>query len=425
VDDLAQPRLRVLFLARLFAGLKPGLAEGRWNPAGVPAIYHLLEGLYADPEVDLMTVFCVKEADARFAKRIRRRIAGIGDTIILPYRTWLGPQTRSLNTAATELDSAARILALAARFRPDLVYASYATLLPAALLASAGYKVVLRFLGVVPHHRQIASGGSPVFRFLLRSPFAYVLSTEDGSDPAAVVPKLLRPGTPWSVRLNGCDAGLRGGEAPASDTAEDARERPVVLFVGRLEPYKGALDFIEAALALLKSMPDGADFILVGDGPLKAEMQGRVEAAGGSARIRFVGSKPHAEVARYLAQADIYVSTNMYGNLSNANLEALGAGTCLVLPTSDMALPLDTVTDTLIPGDVARRYDRNGLPGSLAETLGDLIRSPAEIAERRVRTAELARKLLKPWAQSVAEDLALLKSIARRSSAPAVASQRS
>ena len=115
----------------------------------------------------------------------------------------------------------------------------------------------------------------------------------------------------------------------------------------------------------------------------------------------------------------------MYGNLSNANLEALGAGTCLVLPTSDKALPLDTVTDTLIPGDVARRYDRNGLPGSLAETLGDLIRSPAEIAERRVRTAELARKLLKPWAQSVAEDLALLKSIARRSPAPAVASQRS
>ena len=55
----------------------------------------------------------------------------------------------------------------------------------------------------------------------------------------------------------------------------------------------------------------------------------------------------------YLNAADIYVSTNMYGNLSNANLEALSAGACLVLPTSEPSLPLDTVTDRLIPPGTA------------------------------------------------------------------------
>jgi hypothetical protein len=115
----------------------------------------------------------------------------------------------------------------------------------------------------------------------------------------------------------------------------------------------------------------------------------------------------------------------MYGNLSNANLEAIAAGTCLLLPTSDASLPLDTVTDRLIPSDVAYRYDRSELPASLAHALCELLKSPAQIADRRARTAALARSLIKPWAQSVTEDIALLKSIAIRKQATVAAPQTS
>jgi hypothetical protein len=87
------------------------------------------------------------------------------------------------------------------------------------------------------------------------------------------------------------------------------------------------------------------------------------------------------------------------------------------LPTSDASLPLDTVTDRLIPSDVAYRYDRSALPASLAQALCELLKSPAQIADRRARTAALARTLIKPWAQSVAEDIALLKSIVMREDA--------
>jgi glycosyltransferase involved in cell wall biosynthesis len=407
--------MRVLFLARLFAGLKPSLAAGDWKPAGVPAIYHLLEGLAQDPDVELLTVFCLKERDPRFVKSWRKTLSGIGEAVLLPYRNPFG--ARRLDTALTELDSGARIISAAVRHRPDLIYATYATLLPAALLARAGHKVVLRFLGVVPHHREIASGRLPFFRWLLRSPFAHVVSSEDGSDPAAVLPMLLRPGTPWSVRLNGCDARLRAA------AGKRANQRPTVLFLGRLEPYKGCLEFIDAALVALATRPDAADFVILGEGPLRSEMEVRVRAAGREARVQFLGLRPHAEVADRLATADIYVSTNMYGNLSNANLEAIAAGCCLVLPTSDASLPLDTVTDRLIPEEVACRYDRNDLPVSLAQALGALLNTPAEIATRRARTAILARGLIKPWAQSVAEDVALLKSIAASEKARAAAPQ--
>jgi glycosyltransferase involved in cell wall biosynthesis len=143
-------------------------------------------------------------------------------------------------------------------------------------------------------------------------------------------------------------------------------------------------------------------------------MEARVNEAGLAKRVRFAGAQPHARVNLYLNAADVYVSTNMYGNLSNANLEAVAAGACLVLPTSEPSLPLDTVTDRLIPPEVAARYDRNALPGSLADALCRLVQSPGEIAIRRAQTSALAQKMIRPWSDVVATDIALLKSVVGR-----------
>jgi glycosyltransferase involved in cell wall biosynthesis len=275
---------------------------------------------------------------------------------------------------------------------------------------------------VVPHHREIAGGALPLFRWQLRSPFAHVVCTEDGSDPAAVLPKLLAPTTPWTVRLNGCDAASLSEQRRRDFRAATGLSAlPVIAFLGRIEPYKGSLEFIDAVLDVLRAMPDCADVVLVGDGPLRAEMQARVAAAGQSQRVHFTGSQPRERVNCYVGAADIYVSTNMYGNLSNANLEALAAGACLVLPTSDPTLPLDTITDNLIPDSVAQRYDRNRLPDSLADTLMKLLRSPEEIAERRRNATVLAGRLLRPWPQVVGDDIALMKSIAQGQAAPVAA----
>jgi hypothetical protein len=110
----------------------------------------------------------------------------------------------------------------------------------------------------------------------------------------------------------------------------------------------------------------------------------------------------------------------MYGNLFNANLEAVAAGACLVLPTSEPSLPLDTVTDRLIPSGTAERYARNALPGSLADALCRLVQSPNEIAARRAQTRALAQKMIRPWSDVVATDIALLKSVAARETKNAV-----
>jgi glycosyltransferase involved in cell wall biosynthesis len=410
-----QSRTKVLFLARLFGGLKSGLAAGRWEPRGVPAIYRLLEGLARDPEIDLLTVFADKEPDARFPSYVRRIIAPLGDTAILPWRHMAGGRFRRLELALTEAEHTARILALAKRFKPDVIYATYANIHAAALLARAGYNVVLRLMGVVPHHRRIAEGSAPLFRWDMRAPFAEVVSSEDGSDPAAVMEKLVAHGTPWRVRLNGCDPIA----ATETEIAEARRAvggtRPIVVFLARLEPQKGCLEFVKAALALLQRMPDCADVVIVGDGPLRAEMESLVQAAGQTARVHFLGSQTHAQAGRWLAAADIYVSVNLYGNLSNANLEALSAGVCLVLPRSDPGVPLDTATDRLIPADAAKRYNRERIPDSLTDALAALIQAPDEIARRREATRGLKGKLVRPWDDVIANDIAQLKNIAASS----------
>ena len=413
----APPRSKVLFLARLFGGLKNGLAAGRWEPRGVPAIYRLIEGLGRDPDVDLLTVFADKEPDARFTRRVRRAIPPIGDTVILPWRRVSGGRLRRVELALTEAEHTLRILAIAARFKPDVVYATYANIHVAFLLARAGYKVVLRLMGVVPHHRRIAAGHTPLFGWEMRAPFAAVVSSEDGSDPGAVLPKLLAKATPWSVRLNGCDpvAATEVEVAQARRAVGDGT-RPIIVFLARLEPQKGCLEFIEAALVLLQREPDCADVVIVGDGPLRGEMERRVQAAGRGGRIHFVGAQTHAEVARWLAAAAIYVSVNLYGNLSNANLEAVAAGTCLVMPSSDPRVPLDTATDRLIPADVAMRYDRDAMPRSLASALAGLIAAPQEIARRRAAAAALRNTLIKSWDEVIAGDIAQLKSVARHTS---------
>jgi glycosyltransferase involved in cell wall biosynthesis len=405
-------RTRVLFLARLFGGLKRGLAAGRWEPRGVPAIYRLLEGLARDPQIDLLTVFADKEPDARFPSYVRRAIAPLGDTAILPWRRIAGGRFRRFELALTEAEHTTRILAIAKKFKPDVIYATYANIHAAALLARAGYKVVLRLMGVVPHHRRIAEGGAALFRWDMRAPFAEVVSSEDGSDPAAVMEKLFAGGAPWRVRLNGCDPVTASEEGIAEVRRAVGGARPIVIFLARLEPQKGCLEFVKAAIALLQRMPDCADIVIVGDGPLRAEMESLVHASGQTARVHFVGSQTHAQAGRWLAAADLYVSVNLYGNLSNANLEALSAGVCLLLPTSDPGVPLDTATDRLIPADVAKRYNRARIPDSLAGALAELIRAPDEIARRRGATRVLKGKLVKPWDDVIAEDIAHLKKIA-------------
>lgn len=400
--------MRTLVLARLFSGLAGGLSEGRWDPRGVPTFYKLIEGLQADPEIEHRTILFCKDPDPRFKKATRYHLDEAGTIDVIPWRAPTAGRIRKLDRLVTELDHFFRAVWIGLTERFDIVYATYALVLPAACLAHlARSKIVLRLMGIFPQHREMRLGRHPLFRWAMKAPYASVVCSEDGSDPSETLPSLLGPGVSLTVRLNGCDVPL----APDRSVPAD---RPLrVTFLGRLESYKGADLFIQAALEAERQKPGGFEFTIIGDGPLRSNLESMATDPV-VAPVTFLGAVPHDAVTRALHATDIYVSVNLHGNLSNANLEALAAGCAVVLPSSDQKTPIDLATDRLISSKAARRYDRDDVPASLAAVLLELTSNRESVNKSRSAARETATELICSWTDRIKADIESLKTLAHR-----------
>jgi len=83
--------------------------------------------------------------------------------------------------------------------------------------------------------------------------------------------------------------------------------------------------FIKAIPLILKACSN-VKFIIKGSGPLEEHLRKLAKKLGVSEYVRFAGIVPHAEMAKYLAAADIYVSTCFVDTTSVSLLEAMACG---------------------------------------------------------------------------------------------------
>ena len=152
--------------------------------------------------------------------------------------------------------------------------------------------MILRLLGLHPDQMHFADSPGGLQHWFYRSPFDHVICSMDGSGVDYYLPKLISPGVPRSVWLNGVDSLTpdAGTKARILDTFPETGP-PVVLFVGRLEWNKGCREFIEAALAVLERRPGAIRAVVIGEGGLRDELENRVSAAGAdfARRCRDVG----------------------------------------------------------------------------------------------------------------------------------------
>lgn len=109
--------------------------------------------------------------------------------------------------------------------------------------------------------------------------------------------------------------------------------RPLVLFVGRLDPRKG-LGVLLGAMARVREAIPHAELLVVGDGPLRARFESLAAPLGDA--VRFQGAVPGAALPHYYAAADVVVSPAT-GNESFGIvlLEAMASGRALI--ASDIA----------------------------------------------------------------------------------------
>ena len=99
--------------------------------------------------------------------------------------------------------------------------------------------------------------------------------------------------------------------------------RPVLLHVGRLARNKN----VELALQTFEQLrleEPGLRMVVVGDGPLRHELQARYP------RARFVGWQTGIELARHYASADVCLFPSLHETFGSITLEAMASGLALV-----------------------------------------------------------------------------------------------
>jgi glycosyltransferase involved in cell wall biosynthesis len=93
----------------------------------------------------------------------------------------------------------------------------------------------------------------------------------------------------------------------------------VVLTVARLDEQKGHCYLLEAAA----QVPE-AQFVLAGDGPLRASLEAQARSLGVEDRVKFLGYR--SDIADLLADCDVFVLPSLYEGLPLSILEAMSAG---------------------------------------------------------------------------------------------------
>jgi len=133
----------------------------------------------------------------------------------------------------------------------------------------------------------------------------------------------------------------------------ESRDARIVVFVGQLVPIKGVDLLVEAWDRLCRrgGIGDADRLVIIGDGKCRADLEHRVNAAGISARVRFLGAIPQDEVSRWLAAASLLCLPSHNEGTPNVVVEALASG-IPVVATRVGGVPeivLDGVNGLLLP----------------------------------------------------------------------------
>lgn len=173
-------------------------------------------------------------------------------------------------------------------------------------------------------------------------------------------------------------------------------ERPLVVSVGRLVSWKG----FEGVIQALRDEPSW-HLAIVGDGPLRANLESLVRQNGMTDRVRFAGTLPREKLHGWLNAADVFVLNSTYEGLPHVLIEAMSLGTPVI--ASDIAGNREVMSHEkegllVPPGDSA------ALHSAIAKTLSD-----AETERRTARAQDRAKTFV--IEQTVADLARLLKEI--------------
>jgi glycosyltransferase involved in cell wall biosynthesis len=155
--------------------------------------------------------------------------------------------------------------------------------------------------------------------------------------------------------------------------------RAAVLFAGRLVWEKDLATLAEAYSILSRKREDAA-FVLVGDGPIRAELEQRMPGA------VFLGHQSGEQLSTTFASSDIFAFPSTTETFGNVTVEAMASGVVPVCSREGGAYGVVREGET---GLITRPRD----PSHLAEAIEYLLDSPGERARMADQALAFARTL--------------------------------
>jgi glycosyltransferase involved in cell wall biosynthesis len=134
--------------------------------------------------------------------------------------------------------------------------------------------------------------------------------------------------------------------------------KPRIGCVGNLNPQKAPLDFVRVA-ARVRSQYPNAEFILVGDGPLRQQVEEEIVRLELSESFSLLGLRQ--DIPQIMASLDVLVHTSRYEGLARVFPEAMASGLPIVATAVDGAkdVIVNGVNGYLCdPGDIDRLSER-------------------------------------------------------------------
>lgn len=211
---------------------------------------------------------------------------------------------------------AARALAEARRFHPDVVYAHF--LFPAGAAAAFAARRVGARLVLTAHGRDVRNVGA------IPGVATATAASIRRADAVIAVSDFLRreleakiPDAEGKVHVidSGVDLTRFAHRDPAPLRAELGWERPGThyLCVGTLDERKNVVRLADAFARL-----DEGSLVFAGDGPLRGRLEGRE-------RVRLLGRVAHEKVADLIAASDVVCQPSLIEPFGQAVLEALAS----------------------------------------------------------------------------------------------------
>ena len=167
-----------------------------------------------------------------------------------------------------------------------------------------------------------------------------------------------------------------------ADAIRKEERRPILLFVGRLVPYKG----VDVLLEAMRDVPAVA--LLVGEGPQRAALRRQADTLGVADRVRFLGEVSDDELAALYRACDLFVlpSVTRQEAFGVVLLEAMACGKPVI--STDLVTGAGWVNVDRETGFVVPPRDPAALHDAIVRLVADpdLRSSMGEAAHRRTMT---------------------------------------